>query len=130
MLRATENWLAQVDYDLTSAEHMLNSGRHVYVIFLCHLALEKALKALVTEETGKLPPRTHNLIDLARRAKLTPSEKHRDFIGRLNDVSVVTRYPENLSEVVSQYPESVAREYLDKTKEIVAWLRKDPRLRA
>jgi hypothetical protein len=56
MLKATENWLAQVEYDLTTAEHMLQGGRYLYVIFMCHLALEKVLKALVTEETQKLPP--------------------------------------------------------------------------
>jgi HEPN domain-containing protein len=69
MLKATENWLAQVDYDLATAEHMLHAGRYIYVIFMSHLALEKTLKALVTEATQKLPPRTHNLIDLARRGK-------------------------------------------------------------
>lgn len=128
MLKATENWLAQVDYDLATAEHMLNTGRYIYVIFMSHLALEKALKALVTEETQKLPPRTHNLIDLAQRAKLVPSQEHRDFIGKMNDASVVTRYPDDLSRIVSQYPESVAREYWEKTKEVIAWIRQDPRL--
>lgn len=68
MLKATANWLAQVNYDLATAEQMLQAGRYIYVIFMRHMALEKALKALVTEETRKLPPRTHNLIDLAQRA--------------------------------------------------------------
>ncbi|MBI4640082.1 MAG: HEPN domain-containing protein [Candidatus Tectomicrobia bacterium] len=127
MLKATENWLAQVDYDLATAEHMLNAGRYIYVIFMCHLALEKALKALVTEETQKLPPRTHNLI-LAQRANLVVSQEHRDFIGKMNDASVVTRYPDDLSKIVSQYSEPVAREYLEKTKETIVWIRQDPRL--
>ena len=128
MLKATENWLAQVDYDLATAEHMLNAGRYIYVVFMCHLALEKVLKALVTEEAQKLPPRTHNLIDLAQRAKLTLSQEHRDFVGKINDASIVTRYPDDLSKIVSQYPESVAQEYLEKTKEAIAWIRQDPRL--
>jgi len=128
VLKATENWLAQVDYDLATAEHMLNAGRYIYVVFMCHLALEKVLKALVTEEAQKLPPRTHNLIDLAQRAKLTLSQEHRDFVGKINDASIVTRYPDDLSKIVSQYPESVAQEYLEKTKEAIAWIRQDPRL--
>jgi HEPN domain-containing protein len=40
-----------------------------------HMALEKALKALVTEETQQLPPRTHNLIDLAQRAHVVLSQE-------------------------------------------------------
>ena len=60
MLKATANWLAQVDYDIATAEHMLHAGRYIYVIFMSHMALEKILKALVTEETQKLPPRTQS----------------------------------------------------------------------
>ena len=71
MLKATENWLAQVDYDLATAEHMLHAGQYIYVIFMSHLALEKTLKALLTEATQKLPPRTHSLIDLARRGRVS-----------------------------------------------------------
>jgi HEPN domain-containing protein len=60
ILKATANWLAQVDYDIATAEHMLHAGRYIYVIFMSHMALEKALEALVTEETQKLPPRTQS----------------------------------------------------------------------
>jgi HEPN domain-containing protein len=55
MLKATANWLARVDYDIATAEQMLHAGRYIYVIFMSHMALEKALKAVVTEETQKLP---------------------------------------------------------------------------
>lgn len=130
MLKATERWLAQVDYDLETAEHMLKAGRHIYAIFMCHLALEKMLKAVISEETQTLPPRTHNLIDLARRAKLAPSAQHQEFIGKLADASVATRYPEDLSELLPQYPEAVTQEYLKTTEEVITWIRQDPRLQA
>jgi HEPN domain-containing protein len=128
MLKATENWLSQVDYDLETAEHMLNTGRYIYTIFMCHLALEKVLKAVVSEVTQKLPPRTHDLISLVALAGLSPSQEHTDFIGRLNSASVATRYPDDLSRLVSAYPGPVAREYLEKAREVVAWIRQDPRL--
>jgi len=95
---------------------------------MCHLALEKALKAIVTEETRQLPARTHNLIDLARRTNVSFSPGHRDFLGKINDASVVMRYPDDLSRTLSQYSADVARDYLEKTKEVIAWLRQDPRL--
>jgi HEPN domain-containing protein len=128
MLKATGNWLAQVDYDLATAEHMLHVGRYIYVIFMSHMALEKVLKALVTEETQKLPTRTHNLIDLAQRAHVDLSQEHQDFLGKINNTNVVVRYPDNLSAMVSQYPETIAREYLERTKELITWVRQDPRL--
>ena len=52
----------------------------------------------------------------------------RDFIGRINSASIVTRHPDDLSQMVIQYPETVAREYLEQTKELIAWLRQDARL--
>src|SRR5262244_3545202 len=119
MLKATTNWLAQVDYDLATAEQMLHAGRYIYVIFMSHMALEKALKALVTEETQQLPPRTHNLIDLAQRAQLVLSQEQRDFLGKIDNTSVVVRYPDDLSEMVSQYSEAVAQDYLERTKELI-----------
>jgi HEPN domain-containing protein len=92
------------------------------------MALEKALKALVTEETQKLPPRTHNLIDLAQRGHVVLSQAQQDFLGQLNNTSVGVRYPEDLSAMVSQYPEAIAQDYLERTKELLLWVRQDPRL--
>ena len=128
MLKATANWLAQVDYDLATAEQMLHAGRYIYVIFMSHMALEKASKALVTEETQKLPPRTHNLIDLAQRAHVVLSQDQQDFLGKINNTSVVVLYPDDLSAMVSQYPEAIAQDYLERTKELILWVRQDPRL--
>ena len=41
-----EEWFFQSDYDLETAQHMLQTGRNIYCIFMCHLSLEKALKGL------------------------------------------------------------------------------------
>jgi len=63
MLRKdSQNWIALADYDLETAVHMLETGRYLYVVFLCHLALEKVLKAHVTEVTQTSPVKTHDLI--------------------------------------------------------------------
>ena len=49
----TKNFVKSAEYDLKTAEFMLNSERYIYVIFMCHLSLEKILKAIVTETTQK-----------------------------------------------------------------------------
>ena len=45
----TKNWISLAEYDLETARHMQKTGRYLYVIFMCHIALEKILKAHVTE---------------------------------------------------------------------------------
>ena len=129
MNKETRNWLAMVEYDLVTAEQMFKTGRYVYVVFMCHLALEKALKAIVSQETKKAPPKTHDLIFLVNLAKINVEQDLLDFVGMLNNVSVVTRYPEDLSRLVLSYPKQVTQEYLRKTREVILWIKKDSRLK-
>ncbi len=62
-----EEWMRQAEYDIATAEVMLDAGRYIYAIFMTHLSLEKALKAFYTLVLEKEPPRTHNLILLQER---------------------------------------------------------------
>jgi hypothetical protein len=41
--------------------------------------------------------RTPNLIDLAQRARLVLSQEQQDFLGKINETSVIVRYPDDLS---------------------------------
>ena len=123
MRKETKNWLDSSDYDFKTAEHMFETARYLYVIFMCHIAIEKLMKSLVHEITGKLPPKTHDLIYLLKVVDIDMPQNMRDFVGKINAASVVTRYPEDLARIVTAYPETVAREYLNTTKEILKWLK-------
>lgn len=119
----TLNWVRLSEYDLETARHMLTSGRYLYVIFMCHLALEKMLKAHVTEVTRTIPAKTHDLIYLVRKAGLELPADFLDFLGRINNASIPTRYPEDLQRALDEYPRSVADAYLRKTEELLEWLK-------
>ena len=129
MKKETKNWLDMVDYDLITAKQMLEANRYVYVIFMCHMAIEKALKAVVCEETDKVPPRTHDLIYLTGLGKIKLSSDLLDFIGMINNAGIVTRYPEDLSKLVSSYPKDVAKQYLEKTQEVIRCIKQIPELK-
>jgi HEPN domain-containing protein len=124
----TRNWLASAEYDLETAQQLLRMGRYVYVVFLCHLALEKTLKALVFEVTGAQPPFTHDLQRLGAIAGIAFDPADEEFVAALTDASVTTRYPDNQAELVAQSSEPVAQSHLRRTEEIIKWLRADPRL--
>ena len=55
MNKAILNWIKTSDYDIITATAMLKSKRHLYVIFMCHLSVEKLLKAVVCNVTQKIP---------------------------------------------------------------------------
>jgi len=118
-----KNWLDSALYDLGTAEHMYQSGRYIYTIFFCHLALEKVLKARVQEVSGTTPPRTHNLRHLVKLSGIEVAQDMLEFLSMLSDVSIPTRYPEDFHKLVEVYNGPVARRYADKTREAFEWIR-------
>ncbi len=118
----TQNWVNTALYDLETARHMFTTRRYLYVVFMCHLALEKMLKAHVTENLGTIPPRSHDLIYLTSRSGLTLPDTFLEFVGKINNASILTRYPDDLQQALQEYPRSVVKSYLQQTEEIIQWL--------
>ena len=129
MRKDTENFIKSAAYDLDTAAHMLKTGRYIYVVLMCHLSIEKMLKAVAAEVTDTSPPRTHNLLYLTKLAGLSFSEAHFEFIAKINNASVVTRYPEDFGALTESFPEEVVSAYLEKTIEIVEWLKQNEKLK-
>jgi HEPN domain-containing protein len=128
MKRTTLNWLRGAEYDIQTAESLLKSRRYIYVIFMCHLAVEKMLKAIVAESSTSLPPRTHNLYHLLTLAQINLPEEHKDIVAKLNTMSIATRYPEDITALSAEMTSRISRDYLMKTKEFLQWLSRDARL--
>lgn len=126
---AVTNWIKSSDYDIKTAEHMFEAGRYVYVIFMCHLSAEKLLKALYEAVLKEIPPKTHNLVFLSKATNLEITEAHLKLIEALNDLSIVTRYPEDIDSLVKAFRKDRAEDYLKRTKGFLKWLKKDPRLK-
>ncbi|GAI78958.1 unnamed protein product [marine sediment metagenome] len=129
MRKDTNNFIKSAEYDLNTAEFMLKSERYIYVIFMCHLSLEKMLKAITTEITQKISPKSHNLIYLLKLGNIQLPSELFNFIAKINNASIVTRYPEDFSKILDSYPKIVAEEYLSKTKEIHKCLKKHKTLK-
>ncbi len=128
MKKATRNWIATSEYDIETAEHMLKSGRYVYVVFMCHLSVEKLLKGLVAETQEDLPPKTHNLRYLVKLSKIEIPEEHATILDVLNTASRPTCYPEDMEKLLKKFPKEVVKNYFNQTKELRKWFRQDKRL--
>lgn len=122
MKKEIKNWLDSAKYDMETAEHMFNTGRYIYTIFTCHLAIEKALKAKVEEVTAETPPRIHNLGHLVELAKLAPPKQMNTFLGELSNLSIVTRYPKDFQEMLKAFTKERTQAFLQKAKEAFHWI--------
>lgn len=123
------NWIKSSAYDFKTAEHMFRTGRYIYVLFMCHLSLGKLLKAIYEAVLNKVPPKTHNLIFLSNAVNLELPESHLKTLESLNDLSIVTRYPEDFDALVKAFNKKRVEDYLARTKELLKWLKKDTRLK-
>lgn len=118
MKKETKYWLETAEYDFDTAKAMFRTRRYLYVIFMCHLCLEKMLKGCVVEFTSVFPPRTHNLDMLVEVTKLKLPNDMSDFIRKLSSQSVPTRYPKDLK----QFTRSQTQDYLQQTEMVLLWL--------
>jgi HEPN domain-containing protein len=122
MSKQTEEWFKQAEYDLGTAEAMLRARRYIYAVFMCHLCLEKALKGLLTKREV-IPPKSHDLVFLLEMIHDDIPDQYMEFLEMLNEVSVPTRYPEELDRLVAQYPRKRTIEVVKQSKEVYGWLR-------
>jgi HEPN domain-containing protein len=124
MNKIAKNWVATSNYDIQTAAAMYKAGRHLYVVFMSHLAIEKMLKALLAHKYPEnVPPKIHNLINLSQRAEIALPENLNDFLQRLDNVSVVTRYPEDLRTLSKEFNQDTAKLILTDTKRMIKWLK-------
>lgn len=123
MEKRTKEWLLQADYDLDSARYLHQGGRHIYAVFMCHLAVEKALKGWYFEKRREFPPKSHNLVFLLNEIAVVPPEVHGRFVVRLSGASIPTRYPEDLARMRRDFTGDIVGEILSGTREVVSWIK-------
>lgn len=129
MNNVTKNWIASSNYDMQTAKAMSETGRYLYVVFICHLAMEKMLKALLSQKYPQdIPPKIHNLLTLAQKAGIKPPDNLKDFFLRIDNVSVVTRYPEDMRALAKDFNKESAKLILSETRKILKWLKQNLKL--
>ena len=124
MAQPPDEWLKQADYDMDTADYMFQGGRYFYAAFMCHLAIEKALKGIYRKKLSQEPPRVHNLIYLLNKIGIKPPEPIGRFIVKLNEASVATRYPEEIGKLQKYFTQGIVKDILSKGRETLEWIRK------
>lgn len=118
----TKQWIGHAEYDLETARAMLETKRYRYVVFCCQQSLEKALKALIAEETEQMPPRIHNLRRLAQTLHLDVDGQTDSFFGYLSQYYIDSRYDAHPNEICSAVSPEKARETVQQTEGLLKWL--------
>lgn len=124
MAKDSKEWIAQALYDYETAKIMFSSKRNWYAVFMCHMALEKALKGVFHKTKNTIPPKTHNLIYLLNKIGIKPAIAVAEFIIELSEANIATRYPEEMSKLTAIYTKEKTSTILDSTLEALEWIKK------
>ena len=117
-------WLELAHYDFDSAQVMLNGGKYIYVGFMCHQTIEKALKAYYTGYHKDIPPYIHNLIRLSELTDLLSvyDDKQRKTVLSLNPLNIEARYPIQKKELEALLTNAYCEKLIEDTEGLLEWI--------
>jgi len=116
-------WVNISNYDVGTAEAMLQTKRYLYVGFMCHQVIEKIFKALYSKLKEDTPPFTHDLEYIALKSGFydSLSKIQQDFINELNPLNIATRYSEYKEEIAKRLTPAKCAKLLEETKKLQQW---------
>ncbi len=122
--RTIKAWLESAEYDLETARVMLSGKRFLYVGFMCHITIEKMLKAIIIKITGTTPPYIHDLEGLARESGIINdlSKDQLLLIEELDPMNIKARYPKEKDRLSKTLTLKKCQYLLNKTEELHQWL--------
>ena len=127
MLDKVEYWLDLCDEDMTTAKWLLQGKRLLHMAFFCHQIAEKALKAVVTNVAGEVPPKIHDLKKLAQQGNVFDnfSEKQLVFLVELDPFNIEARYPDYKAKIEEMLTEEKCKRILKETENFLCWIRNE-----
>lgn len=114
------------DYDYDTAIAMMQTRRYLYVGFMCHQTIEKALKAYWSSKLENTPLRIHTLSRLAAISGLINqlSEEQLTFIDALEPLNIEARYPTYKEQIIALLNADYCNNLLEGTKQFQLWIKK------
>jgi HEPN domain-containing protein len=123
MREETRIWREQAEADLATAKSNLEQGIHYASVLFSQQAAEKILKARFIHSKKQSPPKTHNLVLLAR--ELGATEEVIDACADLAPEYVLTRCPDgDIGPPSQRYTGRSAQRHLKLARKVMLWAKK------
>ncbi len=116
-------WKDTSNRDYVTMTNLFNSKDYSWSLFIGHLVIEKLLKAIYIKNTDDInPPRIHDLLELAKRAKIETSERQEDILDLLSAFNISARYPDYKQSIYLKCTEDYTKQRISEIKEMREWL--------
>ncbi|MCJ7772859.1 MAG: HEPN domain-containing protein [Desulfobacterales bacterium] len=118
-------WFDLAAYDLETAKVMLDGERYLYVGFMCHQVVEKALKGYFVSVSLDQPPYSHNLSILAKKSDIYSllNESQLDLLDTLEPLNIQARYPTSKDKVLKSLTMERCRGVIKETEALFKWIK-------
>lgn len=118
-------WLELAEYDLETAKVILTGERYLYVGFMCHQVIEKALKGYYACISEDNPPYIHNLTILSKKSGVYQlfTEEQKDIIDSLEPLNIQARYPTVKDKLLKSLTKEKCKRIIDETEALFQWIK-------
>jgi len=104
----------QAEDDYKTAKAMFRTHRWGYTCFCSQQALEKIFKGAIIELVNKRPPRSHDLVKLAKESSLELLKSDFEILDEITQHYFRVRYPDVYKKIYSN--EKVAKTTFEQTE--------------
>ncbi len=116
-------WFDSSKQDWDTVLALLQSKRYMHALFFCHLFLEKYFKGMIVSNGGESPI-SHDLLLLAKRAKINLTDEHAKLLYEVNAFNIKTRYDDYKNSFYKKATSEFTKKYISKINEFIIWLKK------
>ena len=87
---------------------------------------EKSLKAVISERKNEIPPKSHDLLKLAKYGDIFDdlSEKQFQLFDSLTPLQIEARYPEYKDKIARTLTKDYCKQLLNETERFLDWIKK------
>jgi len=117
-------WFGSAEHNYETSKFLLKGKRNPECLFFCHLMIEKVLKALVVQQTKTHAPHTHQLVNLAKLAKIDLSSDQINDLTTITEFNIATRYNEVKFDFYKKSTKVYTEKYFAISKKLYLWLKK------
>lgn len=126
------HWLELSDYDIDTAKAMYETGRYLYVAFMCQQSVEKAVKGLHVYIFNEEAQRTHNINVICNKIFEANNLKdiqekylncYQEFFKILLTYYIESRYADYKEKISKLIDKKQAEELLIRSEECLKWIK-------
>ncbi len=117
------HWREGAERDWVVAQDNFQSGHYNWTLFLCHISIEKLLKALVVR-AEQTPPFTHDLAKLWKLTSLPLSAEYWRWLTEIERFNIEGRYDDEKQSFYLKATKAYTELWLARCTEVFQWLEK------